>query len=112
MNPENYYEVIAVELDRFAAVPDEVLWEIVTQDGCQRPASDDWALEWDGEGLTDRELAARLCADCPERLACLELELRTAGVEAVGVRGGLSDDDRRALYLVWVARRDRMGGSS
>nr|WP_033438346.1 WhiB family transcriptional regulator [Saccharothrix sp. NRRL B-16314] len=113
VNGENYYEVIAADLDRFAAVPDEVLLEIVTRDGrCLWLVSGDESPEWDDEELTDRELAAWLCAECPARRACLELELRTAGVGTVGVWGGLSDEDRRALYPVWRARRSRMGGPS
>lgn len=113
VNPENYFEVIVADLDRFAAVPDEVLWEIVTLDGrCLWLVPTDEVPEWDEEELTDRELAARLCAECPARRACLELELRTAGAETVGVWGGLSEEERRALYPVWRARRGRMGGRS
>lgn len=113
MNPENYYEVIAADLDRFATVPDEVLWEIVTLDGrCLWLVPTDEVPEWDGEELTNRELAARLCAECRAQRACLELELRTAGADTVGVWGGLSEEDRRALYPVWLARRGRMGGPS
>lgn len=110
----DYYEVIAADLDRFADVPDGVLLEIVTRDGrCLWLVSgDEQAPEWDGEELTDRELAARLCAECSARRACLELELRTAGLDTLGVWGGLSEEDRRALYPVWLARRGRRGGPS
>jgi WhiB family transcriptional regulator, redox-sensing transcriptional regulator len=59
------------------------------------------------EGSPDRELAARLCAGCPVQRECLEFELRTAGAETVGVWGGLSEDDRRALHAVWRARAGR-----
>ncbi|MFC5053559.1 WhiB family transcriptional regulator [Saccharothrix xinjiangensis] len=111
---QNYYEVIAADLDRFAPVPDDVLLEIVTRDGrcVWLVPGDEAAPEWDGEELTDRELAARLCAECPAGRACLEWELRTAGPDTVGVWGGLSEEDRRALYPVWAARRGRMGGRS
>ncbi|WP_367131514.1 WhiB family transcriptional regulator [Saccharothrix sp. HUAS TT1] len=113
MNPEDYFEVIAADLDRFAAVPDEVLLEIVTRDGrCLWLVPVDESPEWDGEELTERELAARLCAECSARRACLELELRTAGAGTVGLWGGLSTEDRRALYPVWLSRRGQMGGSS
>lgn len=113
VNPENYYEVIAADLDRFAQVPDEVLLEIVTRDGrCLWLVSGDEVPEWEDEDLSDRELAARLCAQCSARRACLELELRTAGPDTVGVWGGLSDEDRLVLYPVWRARRDREGGPS
>lgn len=114
VNPGEFYEVIAANLDRFAAVPDEVLLEIVTRDGrcLWLVPGDDEVPEWHGEALTDRELAARLCAECPAQLACLEWELRTVGAATVGVWGGLSQDDRRALFPVWLARRSRMGGQS
>jgi WhiB family transcriptional regulator, redox-sensing transcriptional regulator len=107
VNPENYYEVTAAELDRYAKVPDDVLLEIVTRDGaCMWLWANEDDPEWQNEKLTDRELAARLCADCPIRNVCLELELRTAAAETVGVWGGLSQDDRRALYRVWRTRRE------
>ncbi|MBW4717887.1 WhiB family transcriptional regulator [Saccharothrix sp. SC076] len=70
-----------------------------------------WALAdsppWAGADMTDRELAARMCSGCPVRAECLEVELRTAGATTLGVWGGLSADDRRALYLLWAQRGDR-----
>ena len=108
MNPDDYFEVIAADLDRYADVPDEVLLEIVTRDGrCMWLFANDEEPEWQGEYLTDRELAARICAGCPVRRECLELELRTAGDQTVGVWGALCDEDRRAVYPVWLARRQR-----
>ncbi|RKT53018.1 WhiB family transcriptional regulator [Saccharothrix australiensis] len=68
--------------------------------------------EWDDQDLSDQELAARLCAECEVRRACLELDLRTVGADAFGVWGGLSDEDRRALHPVWRARRNGRGGQS
>ncbi|MEV6603874.1 WhiB family transcriptional regulator [Kutzneria sp. NPDC051319] len=110
MSEENYYELIAADLDRYAEVPDDVLMEIVTTDGaCMWLVATDDEPEWMNEALTDRELAARLCAGCPVQRECLELELRTAGEHTVGVWGALSEDDRRAVYRVWLARR-RQGG--
>jgi WhiB family redox-sensing transcriptional regulator len=38
---------------------------------------------------------------------CLELELRTAGADTVGVWGALPEQDRRALYPHWRQRGDR-----
>ena len=73
------------------------LWEITTGD----------PPEWSGDGPPDRELAARLCAGCPVRRECLEFELRTAGADTVGVWGGLSEDDRRALHEIWRVRAVR-----
>jgi WhiB family redox-sensing transcriptional regulator len=63
---------------------------------------------WRDEPLTDRELAARLCAGCPVRDECVELELRTAGAATVGVWGGLAEDDRRELHRHWLQRGDRV----
>jgi WhiB family redox-sensing transcriptional regulator len=96
------------ELDALAVVPDadlarrvgvygRCLWEIT----CGDPP------EWSGQSSPDRELAARLCAGCPVRRECLDLELRVAGADTVGVWGGLNEDDRRALYAVWRSRADR-----
>ncbi|MFD9739291.1 WhiB family transcriptional regulator [Umezawaea sp. NPDC059074] len=110
MNPDDYFEVIAAELDRYADVPDDVLLEIVTRDGrCMWLVENGEEPEWQGEYLSDRELAARICAGCPVRRECLELEFRTAGDQTVGVWGALCDEDRRAVYPVWLARRQRRG---
>jgi WhiB family redox-sensing transcriptional regulator len=62
---------------------------------------------WTGEDTPDRELAARLCTGCPARRECLELELRAAGDQTVGVWGGLGEDDRRAVYVLWRTRAGR-----
>ncbi|WP_325049654.1 WhiB family transcriptional regulator [Lentzea atacamensis] len=111
MNQENYYELVAAELDRYAKVPDEVLLEIVTRDGaCMWLWANEDGPEWEEE-ISDREAAARLCADCPIRGVCLELELRTAGEDTVGVWGGLSQEDRRLVYRAWRARREGGGPS-
>jgi WhiB family transcriptional regulator, redox-sensing transcriptional regulator len=59
-----------------------------------------------GDNVTDRELAAKICADCPVADECLELEFRTTGLITLGVWGALAEDDRQAAYLAWVQRRD------
>lgn len=111
VNPDDYFEVLAAELDRYAHVPTDVLWEIVTRDGaCMALYVAGDEPEWSGDDLTDRELAARICAGCPMRRECLELELRTAGATTTGVWGALCDDDRRAVFTVWLDRRRRGGG--
>lgn len=93
-------------LDSLAEVTDEVLSALVADHGqCLWEISTGDPPGWSGEGTPDRDLAAQLCAGCPVRAECLELELRTAGADTVGVWGGLAEDDRRALYLTWVARR-------
>ena len=57
--------------------------------------------------MPDRALAARMCAGCPVQRECLEVELRTAGVETTGVWGGLCEVDRRALHTALLRRRAR-----
>ncbi|WP_318533278.1 MULTISPECIES: WhiB family transcriptional regulator [Actinoalloteichus] len=113
---EERFEVMAAELDRYAGVPDEVLWRVVTRDGvCMAMAAEGDGPEWIGTASTDRELAASICAGCPVQRACLEAELRTAGASTVGVWGALTDEDRRALFPVWLARREndeRRGGGN
>jgi WhiB family redox-sensing transcriptional regulator len=102
LNPEE----IAAGLDEFKHVPDDVLWEIVTRNGsCMSLYQLDLEPEWTGNARTDRELAARICAECPVRRECLELELRTSGDQTLGVWGALPADDVRAVYPVWLARR-------
>nr|WP_054056199.1 WhiB family transcriptional regulator [Alloactinosynnema sp. L-07] len=100
--------MLAAELDRYGAVPDEVLSEIVTRDGaCMALFAEDTAPDFTGDAVSDRELAAGICAGCPVRRECLELELRTAGEFTLGVWGALNEEDRRAVYPVWLARRAR-----
>jgi WhiB family redox-sensing transcriptional regulator len=107
---DRHLEELAARLDRFERVPDEVLWAIVTRENASAWlfASD---LEPDcvGDAPTDREAAALLCAGCTVRWACLELELRNQGGQTLGVWGGLPAADIRALYLVWLARRQGGG---
>lgn len=111
VNPDDFFDEIAASLDRFEQVPDDMLWEIVTRDGaCLLRYRLDLEPEWTDDPHTDRELAARICADCPVRQECLELELRTSGDQTLGVWGALPAEDVRAVYPVWLARRHRRGG--
>jgi WhiB family redox-sensing transcriptional regulator len=103
---------IAARLDRLTRVPTGVLAKAVTEDGLCF-----WAFErgdvpaMAGQEPADRELAAWLCAGCPVIDECLELELREAGPDTVGVWGALAEDDRRALHPLWAARGTRGGAS-
>ncbi len=100
------WEQMADELDELAVVPTEVLADWVTARGrCLWELTFGDPPEWTGEDEPDRELATRMCAGCPVRAECLELELRVAGEHTVGVWGALSEDDRRALQAVWSRRR-------
>lgn len=111
MNPDDYERLdeIAARLDRLRDVPTDVLATIVTRDGLCMWA--DIALDPDeeltGSDTPDRELAARYCAGCPVQDECLEWELRMHGPDTVGIWGAMPEDDRRALYEVWRARRGR-----
>lgn len=111
MGSDDFLSQVAADLDRYASVPDDELWEIVTRDGaCMLLYRLDLEPEWTGDDLTDRELAARICADCPVRRECLELELRTSGDATLGVWGALPAEDVRALYPMWRSRRRQCGG--
>lgn len=111
VDPDKYVTHVAAALDSLADVPYDVLFEVVTGDGaCMVLSRVDIELEWTGDDLTDRELAARVCADCPVRRECLELVLRTSGGQTLGVWGALPAEDVRALYPVWRSRRRRLGG--
>jgi len=104
---------IAARLDRWRWVPRDVLVELVTRDGlCLWAYDRDELLAQAGDDTTDRELAARMCAGCPVQDACLELELREGGRATVGIWGAMTEDERRALYPLWVARDDEVGGGS
>ncbi len=97
--------LLLIQLDRLRWVPLTVLADLVLRDGaCMWPVADG-EPSWLAEELSDRELAERLCGGCPVRAECLELDLRTAGPATVGVWGGLTEDDRRALDPLWERRR-------
>lgn len=120
MNHDDRLHEIVTRLEPLMLVPTDVLVEIVRQ-GCVCQ----WVLVTDAEPpeptskeSADRELAEQLCLGCTAHDACLELELRLYGADTLGVWAGLSDQDRRALYPIWLAHRqkpepdDSAGGDS
>ncbi|GLZ40188.1 WhiB family transcriptional regulator [Actinokineospora sp. NBRC 105648] len=110
VNPDGFYEGLAVGLDGVELVPDGVLFEVVTRDGaCMSLYRSGVEPEWSGREMTDRETAAVICGSCPVRRECLEVELRTSGAQTVGVWGALPAEDVRALHPVWCERRARRG---
>lgn len=110
VDPDDFFLVMAAELDGVELAPDDVLNELVTRDGsCMVLYRLDVAPEWSGDDVDDRETAARICVGCPVRRECLELELRTSGDATLGVWGALPAEDVRALFPVWRSRR-RSGG--
>ncbi len=104
MNDDRLTE-IAKRLDRLINVPTDVLADIVMQHGaCVWCYGEGDPPPLTGNDTPDRELAARICAGCPVQDECLELELRWAGKDTVGVWGALSEQDRQALYPMWRTR--------
>jgi WhiB family transcriptional regulator, redox-sensing transcriptional regulator len=102
---DHWLITVAARLDRLINVPTAVLADIVMQDGaCVACYGEGDAPPLTGNNATDRTLAARICAGCPVQDHCLELELRWAGEDTVGVWGALSEQDRQALYPLWRAR--------
>lgn len=101
---------IAHRLDRLRWTPSAVLADAVLRDGMCMSASSGHEPSWADEPMTDRELAARMCAGCPVQDECLELDLRVAGEDTAGVWGALPEDDRRALYPHWLQRGERADG--
>ncbi|MGW5715114.1 WhiB family transcriptional regulator [Amycolatopsis sp. NPDC003865] len=94
---------IAWRLDRLRWMPTDVLRDVVTSDGaCMTPSE-----AGPPDACDDREFAKLLCGGCPVQDECLELELRTAGADTVGVWGAMTDDDRRALRPHWLRRGER-----
>jgi WhiB family redox-sensing transcriptional regulator len=111
VDPEEFFTQVVAGLDRFEQAPDDMLFEVVTRDGsCMVLYRLDLEPEWSGDELTDREMAARICAGCPVRDECLELELRTSGDATLGVWGALPAEDVRAVWPAWRSRRRRRGG--
>ncbi|MBB4684642.1 WhiB family transcriptional regulator [Amycolatopsis jiangsuensis] len=103
---EHRYTEMAARLDRYASASTGVLTDVVIRDGLCFWAFDRTDIpELTGDDQPDRELASRLCSGCPVIDECLELELRTAGPDTLGVWGALPDTDRRALHPVWARRR-------
>jgi WhiB family redox-sensing transcriptional regulator len=106
MNDEESFEV-AARLDDLEGVPIGTLSGLVTREGacmCVRVGAEEPMPP--GDQVTDRELAARICAGCLVADWCLELEFRTAGSATLGVWGALAEDDRRVAYLAWRQRRE------
>ncbi|MBV8993228.1 MAG: WhiB family transcriptional regulator [Pseudonocardiales bacterium] len=107
MNDEEFFEDVAAQLDHLEGVPTGTLFNLVRHRGaCMWIAVGADEPAWTGDDATDRELAASICAGCPVRPECLELEFRTAGFGTFGVWGALAEDDRRTAYLAWLQRRE------
>jgi WhiB family redox-sensing transcriptional regulator len=107
MNDKGFFEEIAARLDHLEGVSIGTLVDLVRREGaCMWIDVGTEEPRWTGDNLTDRELAAKICAGCPVAEECLELEFRTAGLITLGVWGALAEDDRQVTYLAWLQRRD------
>jgi WhiB family redox-sensing transcriptional regulator len=105
---EDRLAAIVTRLDRLRDVPTDVLADIVMRDGaCLWCYGEGDPPQLTGQDTPDREFAARICTGCPVQDECLELELRYAGRDTIGVWGALPELDRRALYPLWRARGHR-----
>jgi WhiB family redox-sensing transcriptional regulator len=106
-NGEQFYDLVAADLDQFADVSTDQLHDAVSHEGlCQWLYTSGNPPAWSGDDRTDRERAARICAGCPVAGECLEWELRTAGYATDGVWGLVDAEDRRRVFLSWSDRRD------
>ena len=104
---EESLTAIAERLAPLQAVPSDVLGVIVVGAGsCLDEMADVTRPGWLFDHSTDRETATLICADCPVRDQCLELELRLFGAAKHGMWGCLGEDGRRALHPVWVQVRE------
>ena len=107
-------DAITEQLLPLRPAPNDVLGEIVIQAGsCLDETTDPARPGWLFDDTTEPDTAAQMCADCPVRYACLELELRLFGAAKPGMGGALGEDGRRALHPVWLqAREDATGAES
>jgi WhiB family redox-sensing transcriptional regulator len=111
MNNEEFFEEVAARLDHLEGVPIDQLCDLVRREGaCMWIDVGAAQPMWTGDKMTDRKLAAIICAGCPVADECLEQEFRTVGPTSLAVWGALAEDDRQAAYLAWLQRRQ--GGSA
>ena len=104
MNGRNDVSAVVTRLRRLRFVDDDALGAAVRgAAACLEAGADGTAPGWLHDEYTDPGRAARLCAECPVRDECTELELRLAGDRAVGLWGALGEGGRQALYRVWCA---------
>lgn len=106
MNPENFFVMIAETLDSYANLDTALLWELVFRTGaCMIPDLHFELPDFASEAESERLAALRICASCPVRWECLELDLRKSGAEPSGVWGGFGPEDRAAIHEYWAALR-------
>ena len=95
---------VVARLRRLRGVDDDALGAAIRWAGaCLEPREDGQAPGWLHDEYTAPDLAVRLCAGCPVRDECTELELRLAGDRSVGMWGAYGEHGRRAIHRVWRA---------
>ena len=83
---EQDVSAVAARLRRLRPVDDDTLGAMVRGAGaCLEPGADGTAPGWLHDQYADPARAARLCAGCPVRDECTELEFRLIGDQAVGL---------------------------
>ena len=91
---------MAVRVETMQAV--DVRWR---EDAACRASSPDlfFPVGTVGHALTEIESAKAVCAGCGVREACLEFAVLTN--QEFGVWGGTSEEERRKLRKVWLAKQ-------
>lgn len=106
-------DAIAARLDRLRHTHDEVLADLVMDQGLWvwlAPADD--LPDWDHCPPTDRTLATWLCAGCPVIDQCLELARRAGGEMTTAVSGLLGEDNHRGRRPSDGRQRARVGAAA
>jgi WhiB family redox-sensing transcriptional regulator len=107
MDPDDVTAAVAAELDAVSEVASDVLLSRISYDGtCMWVRTTGMEPQWTGDDAHDRGLAAPICARCPVQRECLELEFRSFGYTTASIWGPLDPDERRAVYVAWLERRD------
>jgi WhiB family redox-sensing transcriptional regulator len=107
MNSNDVSQGVAADLDAVRDAASDVLISRLSQDGtCMWVRTTGTEPQWTGDDATDRAMAAPICARCPVQRECLELEFRSFGYSTSSIWGPLDPDERRAVYVAWLERRD------
>jgi WhiB family transcriptional regulator, redox-sensing transcriptional regulator len=110
MNGRDDLSAVLTRLRRLRRVDDDALGAAIRgAAACLEAAADGTAPGWLHDQYADPGRAARLCAGCPVRDECIELELRLAGDRVVGLWGALGEGGRQALHHIWCAADEAAG---
>jgi WhiB family redox-sensing transcriptional regulator len=102
MTARHDVSTVVARLRSLRFVDDDALGAVVRGGAaCLEAGADGTAPGWLHDEYTDPGHAARLCAGCPVRDECTELELRLIGDQTVGLWGAFGEGGRQALHRVW-----------